>query len=78
MALQSKKIFLDSSVLISFIDRADAGHTKATKAMKNLASQGFHIYTSAQNVGEVYATLARETGISVALDFLQAALQADM
>ena len=78
MALQSRKIFIDSSVLIGFIDRADPNHPKAVKGIENLARQGFHLYTSSQNISDVYATLARETGTSVALDFLQASLQSDI
>lgn len=78
MALQSKKIFIDSSILIGFIDRADPNHPRAVKAMENLAREGFHLYTSAQNISDVYAGLARETGVSVALDFLQAGLQSDI
>lgn len=78
MALQSRKIFIDSSVLIAFIDRADTNHSKATKSMENLARLGYHLYTSSQNISEVYAVLARETGVSVALDFLHASLQSDM
>lgn len=76
--LQSRKIFLDSSVLIAFIDRADANHAKSVKTMENLARLGYQLYTSSQNVNEVYAALARETGVSVALDFLQAMLQSDI
>lgn len=78
MALQSRKIFIDSSVLIGFIDRADANHPRAVKTMENLARGGFHLYTSSQNINDVYSTLARETGTSVALDFLQAVLQSDI
>lgn len=78
MATQSKKIFVDSSVLISFVDRADQNHPKAVKALENLARQGFHLYTSSQNISEIYANLARQTGLSVALDFLQASLQSDI
>lgn len=78
MVLQSKKIFVDSSVLIGFVDRADHNHIKAVKALENLAKQIFHLYTSSQNITEVYITLAKETGISVALDFLQAILQSDI
>lgn len=78
MAQQSRKIFVDSSVLISFIDRADPNHPKAIKAMENLARLGYHLYTSSQNISEVYAALAQETGVSVALDFLQAILQSDI
>ncbi len=78
MALQSRKVFVDSSVLISFIDRADANHPRAVKAMENLARLKYQLYTSLINVNEVYAALSRETGLSVALDFLQATLQSDM
>lgn len=78
MATQGRKIFIDSSVLIGFIDRADANHTKAVKTMENIARLGYPLYTSSNNVSEVYAALARETGISVALDFLQAILQSDI
>ena len=78
MALQSRKIFIDSSVLISFVDRADANHPKASKTLENLARLKYHLYTSSQNTTEVYAALSRETGMSVALDFLQAILQSDM
>lgn len=78
MAIQSRKIFVDSSVLISFIDRADLNHPKAAKTMENLARLGYRLYTSSQNINEVYAALARETGVSVALDFLQASLQSDI
>lgn len=78
MALQSRKIFIDSSVLIGFIDRANPNHAKAVKAMENLARQAWHLYTSSQNISEVYATLTRQTGLSVALDFLHASLQSDI
>lgn len=78
MALTSRKIFIDSSVLLAFVDRSEPNHPKAVKAMENLGRLGYQIYTSQQNISETYATLARETGISVALDFLQACLTSDM
>lgn len=73
-----RKIFIDSSVLIAFVDRTNINHPKAVKTIENLARLGYQVYTSSQNVNEIYATLARETGISVALEFLQAILQSDM
>lgn len=78
MAGQSKKIFVDSSVLISFVDRADSNHLKAVKAIESIASLKFQAYTSYQNISESYTALSRETGSSVALDFLKAILQSDM
>lgn len=78
MAIQSKKIFIDSSVLIAFIDRADTNHPRSVKALENLAGLGCQLYTSSQNINDVYAALAREIGMSVALDFLQAILQSNI
>ena len=78
MTLQSKKIFIDSSILIAFIDRADENYPKAVKAIENLVRLRYHLYTSSLNISEVYAALSRETGISIALDFLQAILQSDI
>lgn len=78
MALQSRKIFIDSSVLVPFIDRGDANHHKAVAAIENLARLSYQLYTSAQNINEVYATIAREIGVSVALDFLRSSLQSEM
>lgn len=73
-----RKIFIDSSVLIAFVDRTNINHSKAVKTIENLARLGYQVYTSSQNVNEIYATLARETGISLALEFLQAILQSDI
>lgn len=78
MAVQSKKIFIDSSVLIAFIDRADSNHPKAVKAMETLAQNKYHLYTNPQVIQDVYATVSREIGVSVALDFLQAILQSEI
>ena len=78
MALQSRKIFVDSSIFISFIDRSDLSHSKAVKILESLAKAGFQLYTSSSVVNEVYSALSRETGISVALDFLQAIIQSDI
>lgn len=78
MALQSKKIFIDSSVFIGFVDRADENHPKAVKTMENLARVGYQLFTSSINVSEVYAVLIRETSSTVALEFLQAILRSDI
>ncbi len=74
----TKKVFVDSSIFISFIDRAEANHPRAVKLIENFAKLGLNLYTSANNLHEVYSALSRETGISVATDFLQAILQSDI
>lgn len=78
MPLQSRKIFIDSSVLLSFIDKGDNNHKKAAQAIENLAKLGYQLYTSYQNVADTYAVLAREISLPIALDFLQASLRSDM
>jgi len=76
--MQSKKLFIDSSIFIAFIDRADANHQKATKALENLSLRGFQLYTSLHTVTDTYALLTRELGLSLALEFLQSSLQSDI
>ncbi|MBI2020041.1 type II toxin-antitoxin system VapC family toxin [Candidatus Daviesbacteria bacterium] len=76
--MTSKKVFIDSSVLLAFVDRSEVNHPKAVKTMENLARLNSQIYTSQQAISEVYTALSREAGIAVALDFLQACLQSDM
>lgn len=78
MALQTRKIFIDASIFVSFIDRADPNHPKAANAMESITRLGYTAFTSHSNITETYATLSREVGVSVALDFLQAILQSDI
>lgn len=78
MALQSRKVFVDSSILLPFVDRGDVNHQRSVKSIENLARLHYQLYISYPNIAEIYATLAGEVGISVALDFLQASLQSDM
>lgn len=78
MATQTKKIFIDSSVLVAFVDRADPNHIKASKIMNDLATIGYQPYTSLQIVTESYVVLAREIGISIGSEFLQSMLQSSI
>lgn len=78
MVVQSRKIFIDSTVLVSFIDRADPNHIIGVHAIETIARLGFQAFTSIQNISDTYSTLTRKVGISVALDFLQAILQSDI
>ena len=76
--MQTKKIFIDTSILVAFVDRADVNHQKAIKVLENMARLGIHLYTSYQIIQDTYAALSREMGTSVALEFLQSSLQSDM
>ncbi len=78
MALQTKKIFIDSSVFVAFVDRSNKNHPKAVKSMEHLARERYFLYTSIQNIQDTYAILAKEIGVSMALEFLQATLESNM
>ncbi len=75
MTVIRRKIFIDSSILIAFIDRGDPNHLKATKAIEDMAGIGCRLYTSSEVVSTSYGLLARTVGITVALEFLQAMTQ---
>ena len=75
MATTSRKIFIDSSIFIAFIDRGAPNHLKASKAMEDLASIGYRLYTSSPVVTDSYTLLSREVGTTIALEFLQTMLQ---
>lgn len=78
MALQTKKIFIDSSVFVAFVNRSNQNHSKAVKSMEHLARERYFLYTSIQNIQDTYAILAKEVGVSMALEFLQATLESNM
>lgn len=75
MATTSRKIFIDSSIIIAFIDRGNPNHLIASKAIEDLASIGYRFYTSSQVVTDSYTLLSREVGTTVALEFFQTILQ---
>lgn len=78
MATLTRKIFIDSSVLVAFVDRADPNHLKAAKIIGDLATMGYQPYTSLQIITESYIVLGREIGISIASEFLQSMLQSNL
>lgn len=78
MPTTSRKIFIDSSILIPFVDRGDPNHRKAVQVIENLARLNYQLYTSFQNISDSFTILAREISNSVALDFIQACLQSNM
>lgn len=78
MTLQSRKIFVDASIFVSFIDRADDNHTRAIKSMETLARMRYQLYTSSLVVNDVFILVNREISPSVALDFLQGIIRSDI
>ena len=75
MPTTSRKIFIDSSILVAFIDRGSRNHLLATKAIEDLASLNYSLYTSSQVITDSYDLLLNDVGKTVALEFLQTMLQ---
>lgn len=75
MAATSRKIFIDSSIFIAFIDRGNPNHLIASKAVEDLARIGYRLYTSSSALTDSYALLSQEVGTTIALEFLQTMLQ---
>lgn len=78
MAITSRKVFIDTSFFISFIDRADLNHQKTISIMDFLGRQNFQVYTSNLAVFNTFSRLDREFGSAVSMDFLQAILDSSI
>lgn len=75
MESKPKKIFIDSSVLISYIDRGSTDHLRASKVIEDMAAMRCKLYSSTIEISETYDQLVPQVGITVALEFLQVILQ---
>jgi len=75
MATAGRKIFIDISIFIAFIDRGAPNHLIAAKAIEDLASIGYRLFTSLQVATDSYTLLYRDVGATVAFEFLQTILQ---
>jgi|CXWK01.1.fsa_nt_gi predicted nucleic acid-binding protein len=76
--MSSKKIFIDSSALYAFVDRADPNHTQSGKIIEQLSLQNMHLYTSIQSITDTYTALDRQLGGTLSLEFLQATIESTM
>lgn len=76
--MASKKIYIDSSILYAFVDRADPHHGQSAKIIEQLSLQGVHLYTSFQSIQDTSAAINHQLGVEVSFDFLQAMLESDI
>lgn len=73
------KLFVDSSVLISFIDRSHPNHHRATSLLQRLATTNkYLLYTSIYNISELVTTISYEMNPSLAIDFLGIMLKSNI
>lgn len=78
MATSSKKIFIEASVFLAFIDRVNPNHAKAIKIFELLAKDKYQVFTSGMVVAQTFNALERDLGETLARDFLQAMLETDI
>jgi predicted nucleic acid-binding protein len=78
MVVNSKKIFIDSSFFLAFIDRANINHAKSAQIFDFLAQQRYYVYTSDIVVLQAFNAIERDLGPGVANDFLQAILESSI
>ncbi len=78
MISKTKKIFIDSSIFLAFIDRGDPNHKKATQTLHTIAQLETTLYTSIFNILDTYSIVTREIGLTVGLEFLSSVLRSDM
>ena len=78
MINSSKKVFLDASIFIAFIDRANQNHNRSIGIFETLAREGYQVYTSSLVLQNTYNRLEKDIGFRVAVEFLQATLESNI
>lgn len=76
--MAARKIFVDGSVLYAFTDRADTNHVQAVKTLEQLSLQGIQLFTSIQDIQDVYTAINRQLGTTIGFDFLQAMIESNI
>lgn len=74
----SRKIFIDASVLYAFIDRSDANHDHAAKALQQFSQTNIQLYTSVQAIQDAYSAISKQLGAVLGEEFLKATLESNM
>jgi predicted nucleic acid-binding protein len=71
MAIASKKVYVTSSVLYAFIDRAHPKHPQAAAYFRYFAQEKYQIFTSYLDVENAYKEIFQKISPSLARDFLR-------
>ena len=71
MAIQSKKVFVESDIFYSFINRADRHYPQAGAYFRYFAESKFQVFTSYPVQEEVYQEIYERISPSLAKDFLR-------
>lgn len=74
----AQKLFIDSTVFLAFIDRANANHAKTIQIFEILEKNHFKLYTSILVLITTFGRIERDLGGSIAVEFLQAILESNI
>lgn len=74
-SISSKKIFIESSYFLAFVDRVNPNHSRAVKVFEMLGKDKYQVFTSGMVVMQTFNALERDLGQTLARDFLQAMLE---
>lgn len=78
MSTNSKKIFIESSLFLAFIDRANLNHAKAGEMFEFLGRHKYQLFTSNIVVLQTFNAIERDLGTTIAKDFLQAMIETNI
>ena len=78
MVTNSRKVFIDSSFFLAFIDRSDLNHAQAAEIFELVANQRYEVYTSSIVVIQTYNAIERDFSLAVAYEFLHAMLESSI
>ncbi|SRR5258708_1834953 len=78
MVALSPKIFIDSSILLAFLNRVDINHIKSSQLLEFLGQQKFRAFTSSLAVMNTFNRAEKDLASAVAFDFLQAILESEI
>jgi len=71
MASISKKVFVETDILYSFINRADSRYPQASAYFRFFAQEKFQVFTSYAVLEESYKDIYEKISPSLAKDFLR-------
>ena len=67
----SKKVYLESSVLCAFVDRAHPKHEQATAFFRFFSQDEYVLFTDSISITTAYDTIYKDISPSLAKDFLR-------
>ncbi len=71
MPIQSKKVYLDASSFVAFIDRAHVKYDQATAYFRYFGIEEYQLFTDPITLTEAYNRLYNDISPSLAKDFLR-------